>query len=170
MNKIAQLKIQQMAFMLIAVTIFFILAGMFILTIKFSNLKIEAEMLRMENSMYLVSKIANSPEFSCGKAFGGDKIDCIDADKVMILKENSQKYKDFWGVENIEIVKVNSISNIICTLSNYPNCDRIKIFNNTQNGIGASNFVSLCRKEVWRENSYDSCDVARVIISYESRG
>jgi hypothetical protein len=170
MNKKAQLKIQQMAFMLIAITIFFILAGMFILAIKYSSLQKDAEILRRENSMYLVSKIANSPEFSCGGAFGGDEIDCIDADKVMILKQSSEKYKDFWGIENIEIIKIPSESNTLCTLTNYPNCDRIQLFDKDTTGIGFSNFVSLCRKESFLGESYDKCDLAKVIISYESRG
>ena len=38
-EKRSQLKIQQMAFMLMAVTLFFILVGMFVLTIYLSNLK-----------------------------------------------------------------------------------------------------------------------------------
>src|SRR3989344_3030780 len=93
-GKRAQLKIQQMAFMLMAVTLFFILVGMFFLVIKFSGLKESATMLEEENAMLLATKIANSPEFSCGNAFGTTKIACIDSDKMIVLKENINKYSN----------------------------------------------------------------------------
>ena len=112
----AQLKIQQMAFMLMAVTLFFALVGMFVLVIKFSGLKESASILEEKNALLLVTKIANSPEFSCGEAFGSAKINCIDADKVMMLKENIEKYKGFWGGEtNIEIRKIYPKGDVICT-------------------------------------------------------
>ena len=104
-KKRAQLKIQQMAFMLMAITLFFILVGMFVLVIRFSNLKNVAEALEEKNAMLLVSRLANSPEFSCGNAFGS-KSSCVDADKVMVLKEESADYGSFWGVEKIEIRKI----------------------------------------------------------------
>jgi len=168
-NKKAQLKIQQMAFMLMAITIFFILAGMFALSIKYSDVKKDAEVLREKNSMLLVSKIANSPEFSCGLVFGGDKVDCVDADKAMVLRENAIKYKDFWGVENIQIKIINSDQEKLCTLQNYPDCNTIQILNNQTKGVPVSNFVSLCRKDSFERESYDKCDVARVTVSYTLR-
>ena len=99
-----QLKIQQMAFMLMAVTLFFILVGMFVLTIYLSNLRNSASVFEERNALLLVTKLANSPEFSCGEAFKGKKTNCIDADKVMMLKERIDKYSDFWDVKNIEII------------------------------------------------------------------
>ena len=68
-NKKSQMKIQQMAFMLIAIMIFFALVGLIILTVGFSGLKEKATALQEENANLLVSKLANSPEFSCGQAF-----------------------------------------------------------------------------------------------------
>jgi len=167
MNKKAQLKIQQMAFMLVAVTIFFILAGMFVLIVMRSNLQKEAEILRGEDSESLVEKIANVPEFSCGGAFGNDRINCIDADKVMILKESIEKYKDFWEVENIEIIRISSESPELCTMANYPDCGIIRLFD--KNAIGVSNFASLCRKDSVFGESYDACEVVKVIVSYKAR-
>ena len=100
-NKKAQLKIQQMAFMLIAVTLFFVLVGLFVLGVKLTGLKKSATALEEKNSMLLVTKLANSPEFSCGFAFDETKLACIDADKVMMLKESISKYGNFWQVGNI---------------------------------------------------------------------
>jgi len=169
LEKRGQLKIQQMAFMLIAVTLFFVLVGMFVLVIKFAGLKESATTLEEENAMLLVTKIANSPEFSCGGAFGNDKTNCIDADKVMMLKENIGKYENFWGVgTNIEIRKIYPETNeeIICNLKKYPGCNIINL-QSKEMPAEYSNFVSLCRKESFEGKVYDKCELAKVMISYK---
>ena len=164
----AQLKIQQMAFMLMAVTLFFVLAGMFVLVVKFSGLKGSATALEEKNAMLLVSKLANSPEFSCGEAFGINRINCIDADKAMILKENIIKYADFWGVSNIEIRKIYPAeTEKLCNLGNYPDCNIIRIRPKEISGYDLSNFVSLCRKESFDGETYDKCELAKIMLSYE---
>ena len=165
-NRRGQLKIQQMAFMLMAVTLFFVLVGMFIFSIQFSGLKSSALALEEKNAMLLVTKLANSPEFSCGEAFKNKKTNCIDSDKAMILKENINKYRNFWDVENIEIRKIYPISEEKeCSLENYPDCNIIKI---REGSITAefSNFVSLCRKESIEGEVYDKCELAKLIVSY----
>lgn len=168
-TKRAQVKIQQTAFMLVAVTLFFILVGIFVLVFWFSNLKESANLLEEKNAMLLVTKLANSPEFSCGEAFG-PKTNCIDSDKIMMLKENINKYEDFWGVSNIEIRKIYPESNkdSLCTITNYPDCNIIRLKQGVS-GFSAENFVSLCRKEA-EENIYDKCELAILIVSYEEVG
>jgi len=167
--KKGQLKIQQMAFMLMAVTLFFVLAGMFLLTIKFSGLKESATILEERNAILLSTKLANSPEFSCGGAFGTKRINCIDLDKILALKteitSNSKKYKSFWGVSDIEIRTI------------YPDCDLadstknciIRMFSDSNDafmGSGqAKNFVSLCRKNMLNGRTYDQCDLALITIA-----
>jgi len=165
----AQLKIQQMAFMLIAVTLFLMLAGMFILVIKMSQLRQSATSLEEENAMLLVSKIANSPEFSCGLAFDRTKISCIDADKVMMLKQNIGKYTNFWGTDtNIEIRKIypKQDKEILCTIDNYPECNTINLMSKPIDSE-YSNFVSLCRKESYEGKDYNKCELARIMITYK---
>ena len=72
-----QMKIQQMTFMLVAVTFLFILVGMFFLSMRLYDLKKTATNLEEKNAMLLVSKLANSPEFSCGNSFGGSRTSCV---------------------------------------------------------------------------------------------
>jgi hypothetical protein len=164
----AQLKIQQMAFMLIAVTVFFILVGMFVLVFKFSGVRETATALQEENAMLLVTKLANSPEFACGESFGTSRTNCIDADKAMVLKENIETYKDFWNVANIEIRKIYpETGETLCTIGNYPDCNIIRL-REEQGGINLANFVSLCRKEYFEGDSYDKCEVAKLMVSYEN--
>jgi len=165
----AQLQIQQMAFMLIAVTLLFVFVGLFVLGIKFSGLKQTATELESENAMLLVSKLENSPEFSCGEAFSFGKTDCIDADKVMILKDNGN-YEKFWDVNEIKIEKIYPAqeNEIKCTIENYPECNLIEIYSDgSENRNYKQNFVSLCRKEKEENGIYDKCELAKLLVSYE---
>jgi hypothetical protein len=167
LNK-GQMKIQQMSFMLLGVFLFFVLVGIIIITVTFSGLKQSATDMKEQNAFLLVSKLANSPEFSCGESFGTEKTDCIDEDKVMALKANIGKYLDFWGVTNIEIRRVYPANKgIECTQSNYPNCDTIKLINKPSLGYDKSNFVALCRKERYNDEIVNKCEMAKVIVRYE---
>ena len=163
-NRKAQMKIQQMAFMLIAVTLFFVLVGLFFVVILFSGTKESAALLKEEGALLLVSKLANSPEFSCGNAFGTTKINCIDGDKAMALKDNINTYSNFWGVQGIEIKNIYPKNQEICTFENYPDCGEITLIPGT--GTGVSNFVALCKKENIEGQIYDRCELARIVVYY----
>lgn len=171
--KISQMKIQQTAFLLLAVTLFFVLAGIFALGFWVSNLKSSATALEEKNAMLLVSKLANSPEFSCGNAYGINRINCVDADKFMVLKDESVKYRGFWGVENIEVRKLYPVinGNIECSISNYPECNIISLKSSAEraNFISVENFVALCRKEFKDNKIYDKCEMAVLMVSYEKK-
>jgi hypothetical protein len=165
-----QLKIQQMAFVLIAVTLFFAIVGLFVLTFSFSGLRESAAILEEENAIALVTRLANSPEFSCEEVFDDTNFNCIDADKVMALKENVELYSKFWGVKGIEIRKIYpelAAGEIECKRENYPDCNVIDLIP-TSKGIGVSSFVSLCRKDFDEETSRfrDKCEIAKIIVTY----
>ncbi len=170
MKNKGQMKIQQTAFMLLAITVFFVLVGLFVLVFKVSSIKDIVTTLEEDNAMLLVSKLANSPEFACGNAFGTSKVDCVDADKIMALKQNSAIYEGFWGISNIEIRKIYPISeeDIECDSFTYPNCNIIQIKSGELIGYSISNFVSLCRKESIEGSPYNKCELAKLIVSYES--
>ncbi len=169
-NKRAQFKIQQMAFMLIAVILFFALVGIFVLAFNLSSLKETANLLEGQNAMLLVSRLANSPEFSCGNAYGGTRVNCVDFEKVIILQQDAAKYRSFWGVANIEIRKIlNSEPEVICNLGNYRNCNVIKLLNSSSQGYDYSTFVSLCWKEPNDNGLYDKCEMANLIVRYKEK-
>ena len=157
--------------MIVAITILFVLVGLFFLSIGLSNLKKTATNLAEENSMLLVSKLANSPEFSCGNSFGSSATDCVDFDKVMALEANAEQYSDFWGVAKIEIRKIYPTeNNTLCTGSNYPNCGDIKILDKNVNILPySSNFISLCRKESDGKIVYDKCELALLLVASEDK-
>ena len=163
----AQMKIQQMVFMIIAITILFVLVGLFFLSISFSNLKKTATNLAEESSKLLVSKLANSPEFSCGNAFGTiSQSNCIDFDKIIGLKEEIESYSDFWGVAKIEIRKIYPNGSRLCNEANYPDCEILKILDKDVKTLSySSNFVSLCRKESDGKIIYNKCELALLMVA-----
>ena len=130
-NNRAQMKIQQMAFMLIAVTLFFVLVAMFFLMIFLSDLRRSAELLEEKNALLLVSKLSESPEFSCGASFGTQKTNCIDGDKMIALKENINKYTNpnFWGISGIRIIRFYPADIRVgeCSSGTYPNCTHLTL-------------------------------------------
>jgi len=162
-----------MAFVLLAITLFFVLAGMFALMFLTSGLKNSATALEEKNALLIVTKLANSPEFSCGGAYGSDRVNCVDADKVMVLSQKMDIYSEFWGLKDIEVRKVYpEESLVICTFSNYPNCNSIKIKSSTDNNISGKyleNFVTLCKKKQENGVVYDNCDIAKLLVSYNEK-
>jgi len=170
-SKKSQVKIQQMAFVLIAVTLFLTLVLLFFLKFAFFGIKETATELQEKNAILLISKLANSPEFSCGESFGSKKTNCVDFDKLISLKENINNYNGFWGISNIEIRRILSDGNILCTSSNYPNCDTIRIYDKPIEGYGVDNFISLCRKDFSSEGIgiYNKCEIARMTVFYKEK-
>lgn len=170
-EKKAQMKIQQMSFMLIAVFIFFALVGMIVISFFMNNMHNDANDLREQNAKLLASKIANSPELSCGEAYDELRTNCIDLDKAIVFKESVEKYKNFWGIASLEIQRIypktNSANQIIeCTKTNYPSCNFITLINNADTP-DRSSYVALCRKEVYNEKIVTKCELGRIIIGYE---
>jgi hypothetical protein len=158
LDKKAQLKIQQMVFMLLAITLFFILVGMFYLAIKVVNLESDVNELNRDKAVALVSKIASNPEFVFENV-----PNAVDADKLMILKD-SREYDGFFGVDGIIVQKIYpEEEEKDCTIENYPDCTRIKLFTN-KDVSSTRSFVSWCRKNTLSGTSFDDCSLAILMI------
>ena len=168
--KKAQVKIQQTAIMLMALTLFFVLAGVFLVSLKVGDLKKDATLLEEKNTITLASKLSSSPEFSCEEAFSEKRINCVDSDKLMVLSEKSELYSDFWDVSSIEVRKIypEFSRDIICTSQNYPNCNLFKVLGDSS-GISSWSFVSLCRVDYSQSDSYIKCELAKLSISYNKK-
>jgi len=173
LEKRAQLKIQQMMFLILGVTLLFSLVGIFFFSISLNQLKKTAQNVESNNALLLVSKLSRSPEFSCGNSLGNVKANCVDFDKVMILIDRIEKYKDFWGVAKIEIKKIYPYKNDVpCTKLNYQTeeCGVITILNKNVSSLPASsNFISLCRKERTNSTTYNKCELAKLIVSSQDK-
>lgn len=158
-----QMKIQQMAFMLMAVFVFFILVGLFYITIESGKWKQAATNSEQKKAIEMVSMLASSAEFSCGDY-------CVDADRLMQLNKRTA-YKDFFGLESIEVRTIypKNTKEILCTESNYPNCNLIKAFSKPgESGERtASSYVALCGRVKDSNYVYYKCDIAKIIVGYK---
>ncbi len=160
----AQLKIQEMAFMLMAVLIFFVLAGLFFVVIQSGQLNREATNLNQQKAMSVIANIANSPELNCGKPL------CIDSDKLLVL-QGLESYESLWQLSSLSVLKMSTGEIIPCTLQNYPNCNFFEVYDKDINENPVSTFVSLCRKERTQQGfEYNQCEMAEIIGGFEIKG
>jgi len=140
----AQMKIQQMAFMLVALVVFFSLIALIYFSISLSNVRSSAQQLQEDEAREIVRKLAGSPELAFTSSSDCDS--CIDMDKALMLAE-SPAYEDFWNLDYLMIEKIYP-SNIEseCTRFNYPDCSKTTIFSKTQDiGSATQAFVTLAR-------------------------
>jgi len=165
-TKKAQLKIQEMAFFLIAVVIFFVLVGIFAFSIIYSNLSKGATSAAEERTLSSITNLADSPEFSCGEP------NCVDADKLIGLMQN-KKYEIFFPFSSLSVHRQstftkNESSWIKCTSANYPDCDVFEIYDkNVKNERAIANYVALCRVESENDYNYKKCEIAKLIAGTE---
>lgn len=169
-NKKAQMNIQEMLFILLGVFFFFILVGMFVLSVFYSGFYKEATNIAKSRTLSSVTNLANSPEFSCGKS------DCVDADKLMGLiqyQAANNNYKNFWPFSSLMVVRSSAFnkpieSMVICAIGNYPDCDIFIVYDkNVKNEESISSYVALCRKEFENGYTYDRCEIAKFIAGTE---
>lgn len=162
-----QLKIQQMAFVLVAFMILFGLAALFFLSLNSSGLKNDVNQVRHDKAQELVRKLASTPEFSWTV---DDCSSCLDLDKVLALKNRSTTYKDFWGPD-VKLLQVKEVYptkkvGVECTAGNYPDCSDITII---KNGAGYSTeeaFVALCRLE--GQPIHTRCSLGKIVMGVAS--
>jgi hypothetical protein len=155
-----QMKIQQMAFVLVALMVFFAMVALFYFSFSLGSLEKGAQSLQQDEAKELVRKMASTSEFAFTSK---DCSNCIDMVKVLVLKDRGS-YEDFWNLDFLQIKKVHPSSNEIeCEKSNYPDCNTITIIPNEEIGSPPSAFVSLCSWEQSQE--FFKCELGRILAS-----
>lgn len=156
-RKKGQMKIQEMAFVLIAIVIFFAMVALVFFAIRLSSLKTDVATEKEEGARELARKLADIPEFSWAECVG-----CVDADKVMALKD-MPAYKKLWDLDYLVVERVYpNRSTVECTLANYPDCSTITLINVTKDyGTPSSAFVALCSYEPLK-GGYVKCELGRI--------
>lgn len=161
-SKKAQMKIQEMAFVLVAIMIFFAIVAIIFFKVGISGLQNSVESQRAEQANELVQRLASTPEFAFTAA---NCQNCIDMDKVILLKDRND-YKSFWSLDFLQIQVLYPKKTGECNTYNYPDCGTITIVNNSR-GIPQSAYVSLCRIE-FEQGNYVKCDLGRIYASGKS--
>jgi len=169
-NKRSQVRMQEMAFMLVGVILFFVFVGLFGVTILFNMLKSSAQQTADNNALTAIKNLASSPEFYCATS----KTNCIDGDKAMALS-NDLNYTKFYSFSRLEIIKSiafdkNRADMIKCTMANYPNCEEIVIFDkHARYEKSVTSYVALCRIESENGYSYQKCELAKLEAATEDK-
>lgn len=157
-SKKGQMKIQEMAFVLVAVMVFFGLAVLFYITIRMAGMKDSATMLQQNEAMEMVKKLAASPEFAWT---ANDCSNCVDMDKLMAIK-NMTEYRNFWGLDYLKVERIYPQGSGECTKQNYPDCQSITLVPAGNFGTPPFAFVSLCRYDFKDGQSYKKCDIGKI--------
>jgi hypothetical protein len=143
-SKRGQIKIQQMAFMLVALVIFFAMVGLIYVGLSLNSLKKSAQGLQDVEAIEIAKKIASSPELAFTSLSMSDCSSCVDLEKALMLKEIIN-YKSFWNLNYLMIEKVYpNQTDVECTRYNFPDCSKITIIAN-DTVASETAFVSLVR-------------------------
>ena len=160
-NQKAQMKIQQMAFMIVAVFFFFILVGLFLLKVQFSGIQKSAAELEKEQAVSSLKVIANMQELNCNSR----ESLCLDKDKIKIMSgELKEFYETFWPIASIKVYLLDTESTEIIACPSL-NCNYFEIFDNKQtNTEEYSTYISVCEKVKELSYIYDDCEIAKLVV------
>lgn len=157
----AQMQIQQMSFMIIAVFIFFALVGLFFVRVQMANLGDSASKLSKEQAISSLSVIADMPELN----YDSSETMTLDEDKLRIMASGlAAEYESFWPVASIEVYKIYPSFNEIIKCPG-ANCNYYNLYDNNQtNTKKYSGFISICSKQKELGSVYDKCEVAKLVV------
>ncbi len=154
--KKAQMKIQEMAFVLVGLVLLF--AFIFIIYIKLQSTGIEKETteLKQSHALSLLDRVIAMPELRCSAGFGAESL-CIDKDKLdsMSKSEFKDKYKTLWkGVKEIKIKEI------------YPESGQEYVIfsDEKQDYTEYSAFTRIC-KDKYEGVGWQQCSIGIVMVS-----
>ena len=164
MVKRAQYKIMQMAFLILAVLIFFVLVFVLFTNYRLSGLSRSVQQLEKESTISSLYVLVNSPELSCD--FIGDSSWCVDVDKVSVLAdEMNGVYDDYWPVSSLEILEIYPQTSAELIECPAVNCNYYNLYDNEQEESQKySVYVNLCSQE---NGFHETCSLAKLIAGVE---
>ena len=166
--KKGQLKIQQMAFVVMAIFLFFILVALFFVGWQYRSVQGSFEELQTEQAISFLKIVSDMPELNCDAR----ESLCLDEDKVRAMSSGNlgKSYEGFWPVASIKVYKVYpafSESGVVkCPL---PDCNYYEVYDSGQGGIEEfSTYVSLCRPEKNGGFFYEDCEIAKLLVGVKN--
>lgn len=154
-----QMKIQQMAFMIVAVFFFFILVGLFFLGWQYKSIRGSFESLEREQAIASLRVISDMSELNCDE---GRSL-CLDYDKLEVMA-SYEKYDEFWPVESVKIYQVYPP---FSTLIKCPakSCNYWEIYDSEQEGAREySTFVNICKTVNSGGYVYEDCELGKLVL------
>ena len=156
----AQIKIQEMAFVLVAIIIFFGLVALLFISTSLKNLGSKISDLEDEKAKEILRKMADSPEFSLSSESLCSE--CIDLDKSFSLKMVS--YPNYWDLDFLQIKIIYPQKTGECTSLNYPDCSTITLINKSEGSSVKVAYTNVCFKSL-SNSLYTKCELANIYAS-----
>jgi len=160
-KKSGQMKIMQMAFMIVAVFFFFVLVGLFFLSIQFKDVKSSAAQLQREQAISSLKVIADMPELN----YDSRESFTLDEDKLVIMAGGfGEIYEEFWPVASVGAYKLWPVADKINQCPGL-GCNYYKLYDNDQDNVQTySTYVSICKKVKESGFVYDKCVIGKLEV------
>ncbi|MCK5345416.1 MAG: hypothetical protein KAR20_18530 [Candidatus Heimdallarchaeota archaeon] len=161
-----QMQIQQMAFMILAVFLFFILVGLFFLGVQFKDVKRSVVQLQTEQAISSLRVIADMPELN----YESRESLSLDEDKLRIMSGNfGNYYSEFWPVASVKVYKLYPKFDELVECPAL-DCNYFKIYDNKQESVKTySTYVSICKKIKETGYVYDKCEIGKLVVGVISK-
>ena len=161
-GKRGQMKIMQMAFMIVAVFIFFIMVGLFLFMTFLSGMHSDAENMERQDVISSMAVLSGMNEFAYSS--GGGIL--LDEDKLRILSGNSSDYdySEFWTVASIEVYKIYPANDKLVECPNI-GCNYYNIYDAGQaESEKHSSYISICKRMRVYGITYDDCELGKLVV------
>lgn len=161
-----QIKIQEMAFVLVALMVFFGIIAVLYLSVQGSLLSQKAREQSDERAIHAVRVLAATPEFTWSEC-----PECVDLDKVFVIKKQLSRNASLRGLWDYDYLVLEQLypaqAGGECTPASYPACNRTTVLAPSgAYGVASSSFVTLCR---WDPGQQRVCSLGRLSISDRGR-
>jgi len=155
-SKKGQFKIQQMAFMIVGLLIFFVLVALAFLAWQYRSIQNNYEDLQQELAITSLKTIAGMPELACSES----KELCLDEDKLEVMIK--EKGYNIWPVASINVTKIYPADKFVKCPGQ--ECNVYEIYNSGQKNMQmVSTYVSICKK-IKETSFYDKYEIGKLIV------
>lgn len=156
-GKLGQMRIQQMAFMLVAVFFFFILVGLFFVGWQYKSVYENYQNLQKQQAISSLKVISDMAELNCEDS----RELCVDEDKLEIMSKKD--YSEIWPVASIKVIKLNSNSSQL-KLCPGAGCNYYNVYSSGQKNIQEfATYVNVCRKDKVNYYQFEKCEMGKLL-------
>ena len=156
-----QMKIQQMAFMIVAVFFFFVLVGLFFLGVSLKDVRGSAAQLQRDQAISSLGVIADMPELN----WDSSKSMMVDEDKLRIMSGGfGTSYGEFWPVASVGVYKIYPTFGEVKKCPGV-GCNFYEVYDNGQSDVKVySTYVSICSRLRESGSVYDKCEIGKLTV------
>lgn len=167
----AQLKIQQMIFMILAVILLFGLIIIFLVTFLNKTISSGADDVAELRAKGAVERLAGSAEFGHSDL---SLTRAIDLKKALVISLMRDSYSEYWKeYSSIRIIRESGLKKSIkdsvqCNFGNINFCDELVILDrNVNNTQEYASYILICDEKLEMGNYFDDCEIGKMIVGVE---